>query len=130
MNCGVQDAFNLGWKLALVHQGAAHETLLDSYEIERRPAAEIVTKSGDDFEDMLAKPAQRNERPVTRPSRPHSPTQRSCTTTRWPRRNSTSTTPTLRLSSVTQTARSQPAIVCPTTFRYDCPKDLLPSFTH
>ena len=39
MNCGLQDAFNLAWKLALVHQGAAHETLLDSYEIERRPAA-------------------------------------------------------------------------------------------
>src|SRR5579859_1413159 len=42
MNCGLQDAFNLAWKLALVHQGAAHETLLDTYEIERRPAAELV----------------------------------------------------------------------------------------
>ena len=50
MNCGLQDAFNLAWKLALVHQGAAHETLLDSYEIERRPAAELVTKSGDEIE--------------------------------------------------------------------------------
>jgi 2-polyprenyl-6-methoxyphenol hydroxylase-like FAD-dependent oxidoreductase len=64
MNCGVQDAFNLGWKLALVHQGAAHDTLLDSYEIERRPAAELVTKSGDDFEDMLANagPTERKTR--------------------------------------------------------------------
>ena len=54
MNCGLQDAFNLAWKLALVHQGAAHETLLDSYEIERRPAAALVMKSGDDYEDSLA----------------------------------------------------------------------------
>jgi 2-polyprenyl-6-methoxyphenol hydroxylase-like FAD-dependent oxidoreductase len=53
MNCGLQDAFNLGWKLALVHQGAARETLLDSYEMERRPAAEIVMKSGDEMETML-----------------------------------------------------------------------------
>jgi 2-polyprenyl-6-methoxyphenol hydroxylase-like FAD-dependent oxidoreductase len=53
MNCGLQDAFNLAWKLALVHQGAAHETLLDSYEIERRPAAELVMKSGDDMENRL-----------------------------------------------------------------------------
>jgi 2-polyprenyl-6-methoxyphenol hydroxylase-like FAD-dependent oxidoreductase len=64
MNCGVQDAFNLAWKLALVQQGAAHDALLDSYEIERRPAAELVTKSGDDFEDMLAKsgPTERKTR--------------------------------------------------------------------
>jgi hypothetical protein len=54
MNCGLQDAFNLAWKLALVHQGNAHETLLDSYEIERRPAAPIVMKSGDDMENNLA----------------------------------------------------------------------------
>jgi 2-polyprenyl-6-methoxyphenol hydroxylase-like FAD-dependent oxidoreductase len=53
MNCGLQDAFNLAWKLALVHQGTAHETLLDSYEIERRPAAALVMKSGDDMENNL-----------------------------------------------------------------------------
>jgi 2-polyprenyl-6-methoxyphenol hydroxylase-like FAD-dependent oxidoreductase len=53
MNCGLQDAFNLAWKLALVHQGTAHEALLDSYEIERRPAAQLVMKSGDDMEDRL-----------------------------------------------------------------------------
>ena len=53
MNCGLQDAFNLAWKLALVHHGVADSALLDSYEAERRPAAELVTKSGDDFEDAL-----------------------------------------------------------------------------
>jgi 2-polyprenyl-6-methoxyphenol hydroxylase-like FAD-dependent oxidoreductase len=67
MNCGLQDAFNLAWKLALVHQGTANETLLDSYEIERRPAAELVTKSGDASEYALtmADPTERKNRNQT-----------------------------------------------------------------
>ena len=40
MNVGLQDAFNLGWKLAAVIKGEADETLLDSYEAERRPIGE------------------------------------------------------------------------------------------
>ncbi|CAM5680186.1 3-(3-hydroxyphenyl)propionate hydroxylase [Streptomyces avidinii] len=39
MNTGIQDAFNLGWKLAAVARGEAGDTLLDSYEAERRPVA-------------------------------------------------------------------------------------------
>jgi len=39
MNGGIQDAYNLGWKLALVLHGAAAPTLLDSYEAERLPIA-------------------------------------------------------------------------------------------
>ncbi|MDT8397353.1 MAG: FAD-dependent monooxygenase [Pseudomonadales bacterium] len=42
MNCCMQDAFNLGWKLALVEKGLAKPALLDSYELERRPIAEQV----------------------------------------------------------------------------------------
>lgn len=38
-NSGVQDADNLGWKLAAVVQGRATEALLDSYSAERRPMA-------------------------------------------------------------------------------------------
>ena len=38
MNTGIQDAHNLGWKLAAVAKGAS-PTLLDSYEAERRPIA-------------------------------------------------------------------------------------------
>jgi 2-polyprenyl-6-methoxyphenol hydroxylase-like FAD-dependent oxidoreductase len=53
MNCGLQDAFNLAWKLALVHHGAAEPALLDSYEAERRPAAELVARTGDEFENAL-----------------------------------------------------------------------------
>jgi NADPH-dependent dioxygenase len=42
LNCCMQDAYNLGWKLAFVVKGLAHEHLLDSYESERRPIAEQV----------------------------------------------------------------------------------------
>lgn len=41
MNTGIQDAHNLGWKLAAAHAGAA-PALLDSYEAERRPVAAHV----------------------------------------------------------------------------------------
>jgi hypothetical protein len=46
MNTGLQDAFNLGWKLALVCRGQASAGLLDTYETERRPVAERVVSSG------------------------------------------------------------------------------------
>lgn len=46
VNTGVQDAYNLGWKLAAVLGGAPAE-LLDSYEAERLPvAAEVLQLSG------------------------------------------------------------------------------------
>ena len=42
VNLGVQDAVNLGWKLAAQVRGWAPGTLLDTYEAERRPVAEDV----------------------------------------------------------------------------------------
>jgi 3-(3-hydroxy-phenyl)propionate hydroxylase len=42
LNVGVQDAVNLGWKLASVVHGHAPDTLLDSYHAERHPVAERV----------------------------------------------------------------------------------------
>ena len=39
LNSGVADAENLAWKLAWVLRGEAPQTLLDSYEAERRPVA-------------------------------------------------------------------------------------------
>jgi 2-polyprenyl-6-methoxyphenol hydroxylase-like FAD-dependent oxidoreductase len=39
MNTGMQDAYNLAWKLSLVATGAGREILLDSYDAERRPIA-------------------------------------------------------------------------------------------
>jgi 2-polyprenyl-6-methoxyphenol hydroxylase-like FAD-dependent oxidoreductase len=41
LNTGVQDAYNLGWKLAHVISGG-HDSLLDSYESERLPIAAAV----------------------------------------------------------------------------------------
>ena len=45
MNTGVEDAVNLGWKIAAVHHGWAPETLLDTYEGERRPIGIRNTQS-------------------------------------------------------------------------------------
>ncbi|MEU1688272.1 rifampin monooxygenase [Micromonospora sp. NPDC005707] len=42
LNLGVQDAFNLGWKLAAEVNGWAPEGLLDSYHTERHPVADDV----------------------------------------------------------------------------------------
>ncbi|MEV0301829.1 rifampin monooxygenase [Streptomyces prasinus] len=42
LNLGIQDAFNLGWKLAAEVAGWAPEGLLDSYQTERRPVAADV----------------------------------------------------------------------------------------
>ena len=41
-NTSIQDAFNLAWKLAYVIQGHAHESLLDSYSLERVPVGQQV----------------------------------------------------------------------------------------
>ncbi|MFD7631113.1 FAD-dependent monooxygenase [Streptomyces sp. NPDC059851] len=42
MNTGIQDAYNLAWKLALVLRGGGHPGLLDSYHAERHPVGEEV----------------------------------------------------------------------------------------
>jgi hypothetical protein len=47
MNTGIQDAWNLGWKLALVERGEADETLLDSYQAERLPIGRLVIRFTD-----------------------------------------------------------------------------------
>ena len=43
MNTGIQDAHNLVWKLAAVAEGRAPDTLLDTYELERKPIAQRNT---------------------------------------------------------------------------------------
>jgi 2-polyprenyl-6-methoxyphenol hydroxylase-like FAD-dependent oxidoreductase len=45
MNTGMQDAFNLAWKLALVIEGAAKPSLLDSYSPERTAVGDRVLKN-------------------------------------------------------------------------------------
>ncbi len=68
MNTGIQDAYNLAWKLALVTQGRASDALLDTYEAERRPVAADV--------DPAHRRGQRQSRPrepqgAARPARRH-----------------------------------------------------------
>lgn len=56
-NTSIQDAFNLGWKLAMVLKGNASPTLLDSYDAERTPVSKQVVaranKSLGDFPPIL-----------------------------------------------------------------------------
>jgi 2-polyprenyl-6-methoxyphenol hydroxylase-like FAD-dependent oxidoreductase len=47
MNTGIQDAWNLGWKLALVVKGLATPRLLDSYEAERWPVGRTLLRFTD-----------------------------------------------------------------------------------
>ena len=45
LNIGVQDAVNLGWKLAQVVNGTSPESLLDTYQAERHPIGARVLKN-------------------------------------------------------------------------------------
>jgi 2-polyprenyl-6-methoxyphenol hydroxylase-like FAD-dependent oxidoreductase len=64
LNTGVQDAVNLGWKLAQVVDGTTPDTLLDTYHAERHPVGEralqhalafVALQTGDDAHDALAR---------------------------------------------------------------------------
>lgn len=47
MNTGIQDAYNLAWKLALAVRGVSARGLLDSYDAERRPVgAQVLAQTG------------------------------------------------------------------------------------
>lgn len=52
MNTGIQDAFNLAWKMALVIQRKAKTSLLDSYHDERYPIVKKVITQNNDFTKM------------------------------------------------------------------------------
>jgi hypothetical protein len=49
LNLGLQDAMNLGWKLAAVVRGEAPDSLLDTYSTERRPICKDVVRATDLF---------------------------------------------------------------------------------
>jgi 2-polyprenyl-6-methoxyphenol hydroxylase-like FAD-dependent oxidoreductase len=56
LNTGVQDSYNLGWKLAQVLAGAP-AALLDTYEAERRPvAARVLGLSSELYRDISSRP--------------------------------------------------------------------------
>ncbi|HZA72630.1 MAG TPA: rifampin monooxygenase [Propionibacteriaceae bacterium] len=57
LNLGIQDSFNLGWKLAAEINGWAPEGLLDSYETERHPvAADVLDNTRAQIELMSLEP--------------------------------------------------------------------------
>ncbi|MFI8825017.1 FAD-dependent monooxygenase [Streptomyces sp. NPDC053431] len=65
LNTGLQDAFNLGWKLGLVARGDAPATLLDTYTDERRAVALTVVAN------TRAQAALMDPRPQQEPLRAH-----------------------------------------------------------
>jgi 2-polyprenyl-6-methoxyphenol hydroxylase-like FAD-dependent oxidoreductase len=54
MNTGIQDAYNLAWKLALVLKHSAHENILDTYNEERLPNAKRLTATTDRMFNLAA----------------------------------------------------------------------------
>ncbi len=54
LNLGVQDAMNLGWKLAAEVNGTAPGWLLDSYERERRPVGASVIENSSAQEELAS----------------------------------------------------------------------------
>jgi len=54
MNTGIQDAYNLAWKLALVIKGAAAERILDTYNEERLPNAKRLLQTTDRMFNIAA----------------------------------------------------------------------------
>lgn len=64
LNTSVQDAYNLGWKLAAVANGAP-DTLLDSYEEERRPVAAAMLGLATKLLDALKQGDMRRGREVS-----------------------------------------------------------------
>jgi NADPH-dependent dioxygenase len=61
MNCCMQDAWNLGWKLAFVLKGLAPPSLLDSYETERKPIGKQVIGAASAIHELFM--AGRNSGP-------------------------------------------------------------------
>jgi 2-polyprenyl-6-methoxyphenol hydroxylase-like FAD-dependent oxidoreductase len=56
MNTGIQDGYNLAWKLALVVKHGGSANLLDTYNEERLPNAENLMKTTDRFFNLVASP--------------------------------------------------------------------------
>ena len=53
LNTGIQDIYNLVWKLAMVHKKQAKQSLLDTYHLERYPVGKAVLKKTDVMTKMI-----------------------------------------------------------------------------
>ncbi|GGF48963.1 oxygenase [Aliidongia dinghuensis] len=62
MNTGMQDGFNLGWKLAAVIKGEARPELLDTYHAERHPIADDLLKFTDRGFHSMVRPGDLAQR--------------------------------------------------------------------
>ncbi len=67
MNTGIQDAYNLGWKLSLVLHGKAQEKLLSTYSEERIKVAEKLVHTTDKMFHLLIRGKNKNIRKVIIP---------------------------------------------------------------
>lgn len=56
MNTGIQDGYNLAWKMAMVLRGNASEKLLETYNEERLPNAKNLLETTDRFFNLAASP--------------------------------------------------------------------------
>ena len=56
MNTGIQDGYNLAWKMALVLKGAAGEKILETYNEERLENAKILLQTTDRLFNLVANP--------------------------------------------------------------------------
>jgi phenol 2-monooxygenase len=63
MNVSMQDAFNLGWKLAAVLQGRSNVDLLRTYSGERQPIAKELIEFDKEWSAMMAAPPKDPNRP-------------------------------------------------------------------
>ena len=63
MNVSIQDAFNLGWKLASVLDGRASPKLLRTYSVERQAIAKILIDFDKEWSKMLGSPPKDPKRP-------------------------------------------------------------------
>jgi 2-polyprenyl-6-methoxyphenol hydroxylase-like FAD-dependent oxidoreductase len=57
MNTGIQDAINLGWKLALVLEGKASEPLLDTYDEDRIPVMRSILSRTEGLTNAMGGPS-------------------------------------------------------------------------
>jgi 2-polyprenyl-6-methoxyphenol hydroxylase-like FAD-dependent oxidoreductase len=61
MNTGMQDAFNLGWKLAAVLDGTSPESLMDTYSVERQAVRRALAQEQADSFFRLMQPTPRQQ---------------------------------------------------------------------
>ena len=88
LNTAIRDGFDIGWKLAWVLRGWAHERLLESYERERRPVAEFNTERSSRADGSILKPRSAS----TQTSAVASPTSGCRARAASPRRSTSSAT--------------------------------------